>query len=298
MGLNTGRMGGYVGLAKVMVAIILCYVAISIVITTKDDFRLVIPYVEFAKQVRGVRPLLLDTSVLIDGRIDGLGQTGFLDAPLVVPQFVIEELQTLADSGTNSSAARGRRGLTLVSKLQANPYVDVSIDTTDIPRRSVDHMLLQLAADQNLRILTTDYNLNKVAQIHGVTVLNINDITNTLKSQAIPGETLLVEVVKHGEGPTRASATCPMAPWSSSKKPQTSRQDRRAHRDQLSADHRRPHDLRQLKLDGEAGHDGSSQVDQSPRPRPISREHRCAQREADHRAPVSSSSESRRNPRR
>jgi len=198
--LNSVRVLGYIGLGKVVVAIVLCYLAISVVLTTKDDFRLVIPYVEFAKQVRGIRPLALDTSVLIDGRIDGLGQTGFIDAPLVLPQFVIEELQTLADSGDKLKRARGRRGLTLVSKLQANPYLDISIDTTDVPRKNVDHMLLHLASQQNLRILTTDYNLNKVAQIHGVTVLNLNDITNRLKSEAVPGEVLTVEVIKPGEG--------------------------------------------------------------------------------------------------
>jgi uncharacterized protein YacL len=179
------------------------------VLTTKDDFRLVIPYVEFAKQVRGVRPLLVDTSVLIDGRVDMLGQTGFLDAPLIVPQFVLEELQALADSGDKLKRARGRRGLAMVSKLQANAFIDVSIDNADIPRKSVDHMLLQLAQDQNLRILTTDYNLNKVAQIHGVTVLNLNELSNALKSQAIPGETLTVEVVKHGEGATQGVGYLP-----------------------------------------------------------------------------------------
>lgn len=190
----------YLGLIKLAIGIAICYLAVSIVLTTKDDFRLVIPYVEFAKQVRGVRPLLLDTSVLIDGRIEALGQTGFLDAPLVVPRFVIEELQALADSSDKLKRARGRRGLTVVSKLQASPYIDVSIDNAEVPKKSVDHMLLQLASDQSLRILTTDYNLNKVAQIHGVTVLNLNDLTTTLKSQAIPGETLVVEVIKRGEG--------------------------------------------------------------------------------------------------
>ncbi|MCI0366336.1 MAG: PIN domain-containing protein [Phycisphaerales bacterium] len=191
----------YLSLIKLAISIAVCYLAVSIVLMTKDDFRLVIPYVEFAKQMRGVRPLLLDTSVLIDGRIDNLGQTGFLDAPLVVPLFVIEELQALADSSDKLKRARGRRGLGVVTKLQTSPKIDVSIDNaTEIPRRSVDHMLLQLAAEQNLRILTTDYNLNKVAEIHGVTVLNLNDLTTTLKSQAIPGETLVVEVVKPGEG--------------------------------------------------------------------------------------------------
>lgn len=208
--LTSGKTGlAYLQLLRLAIGIALCYLAVSIVLTTKDDFRLVIPYVEFAKQVRGVRPLLVDTSILIDGRIDLLGLTGFVDAPLIVPQFVLEELQALADSSDKLKRARGRRGLTMVSKLQANAFVDVSIDNADLPRKSVDHMLLDLAKAQSLRILTTDYNLNKVAEIHGVTVLNLNDLANALKSQAVPGETLTVEIVKHGEGATQGVGYLP-----------------------------------------------------------------------------------------
>ena len=199
--LTTDSWLAYKSLAKFIIGITLCYLAVSIVLTTKDDFRLVIPYVEFAKQVRGVRPLLLDTSGLIDGRIEGLGRTGFLDAPLVVPRFVINELQTLADSGDKLKRARGRRGLDVVSTLQGSPYVDISIDPAEFPGHSVDHMLIRMAADQQMRILTTDYNLNKVAQIHGVSVLNLNDLAGTLRPQVMPGETLEVEIVKRGEGP-------------------------------------------------------------------------------------------------
>ena len=189
----------YLSMVKLAIGLALCYLAVSIVLTTKDNFRLVIPYVEFSKQVRGVRPLLVDSSALIDGRIDLLSQTGFLDAPLIMPQFVLDELQRLADSADRLKRARGRRGLTIVSKLQANPRIDVSIDPTDATGLSVDHKLLNLASGQNLRVLTTDYNLNKVAQIHNVTVLNINDLANMLKSQVMPGEALMVEVVKAGE---------------------------------------------------------------------------------------------------
>lgn len=194
---STGQ--AYLGLIKLAIGITMCYLAVSIVLTTKDDFRLAIPYVEFAKQVRGVRPLVLDTSTLIDGRINSVGQTGLIDAPMIVPQFVIDELQTLADSADKLKRARGRRGLAMVSQLQANPYVAISIDIAEMPRRNVDQMLVQMAAEQGLRILTTDYNLNKVAQIRGVTVLNLNDVANALKSQAIPGEALVVEIVKRGE---------------------------------------------------------------------------------------------------
>ncbi|UCD76803.1 MAG: hypothetical protein JSV91_07715 [Phycisphaerales bacterium] len=208
-GLTTPTNQAYIGLFKVAIGITLCYLAVSIVLTTKDDFRLVIPYVEFARQVRGVRPFLLDTSVLIDGRIDQLAQTGFLAAPLIVPQFVVDELQKLADSGDKLKRARGRRGLEMVSHLQANPSVDVSVDNTVLPGHSVDHMLLQLAGDQNLRVISTDYNLNKVARIHDVTVLNLHDLASAMKSQAIPGETLSVEVVKTGEGPRQGVGYMP-----------------------------------------------------------------------------------------
>ena len=199
----------YLGLAKVIIAIVLCYLAVSIVLTTKDDFRVVIPYVEFTRQVRGLRPLLLDSSVLIDGRLEGLGETGFLAAPLVVAQFVLDELQTLADSSDKLKRARGRLGLTVLSRLQSNPHLDLSIDDTPVEGRSVDHKLLQLAADQNMRVLTTDYNLDKVAEIQGVPVLNINEMAQALKAQVIPGESLRIEVVKRGEAPKQGVGYLP-----------------------------------------------------------------------------------------
>ncbi len=189
----------YLGLIKVIIAIVLCYLAVSIVLTTKDDFRLVIPYVEFTRQVRGVRPLLLDTSALIDGRVEGLSESAFLSTPLVVPQFVLDELQTLADSSDKLKRERGRRGLDILGRLQANPYVDLSLDDVEVQGRSVDHMLLQLASQQNMRIMTTDHNLEKVGEIQGVPVLNINEMAKALKPQVVPGESLRVEVVKKGE---------------------------------------------------------------------------------------------------
>ena len=199
----------YLGLAKVIIAIVLCYLAVSIVLTTKDDFRVVIPYVEFTKQVRGVRPLLLDSSVLIDGRLEALAETGFLAAPVVVPQFVLDELQTLADSSDKLKRARGRLGLTVLGRLQASPYLDLSLDDTVVEGRSVDHKLLQLAADQNMRVLTTDYNLDKVAEIQGVPVLNVNEMAQALKAQVIPGENLRIEVVKCGESPKQGVGYLP-----------------------------------------------------------------------------------------
>ena len=198
--LTSGNWTAYLSLVKFVLGITLCYLAVSIVLTTKDDFRLVIPYVEFSKQVRGVRPLLLDTSALIDGRIDALGSSRFLDAPVVVPQFVIDELQTLADSSDKLKRERGRRGLDVIRDLQANPHVDVSIDTTESEGHGVDHQLLDLATRQSLRVVTTDYNLNKVAEIQGLTILNLNDLASALRPQVMPGEQLIVEISKTGEG--------------------------------------------------------------------------------------------------
>ncbi len=209
-GLTGGQMDNWRGLFKVMIAIILCYLAVSFVLTTKDDFRLVIPYVEFAKQVRGVRPILLDTSVLIDGRVESLSSTGLIDAPTVVPQFVIEELQTLADSSERMKRTRGRRGLSILGKLRESPYLDLSIDEAAVAMgQSVDRALVDLAQSQNLRILTTDYNLAKVGQIQGVSVLNVNDLANALKAQAIPGEEMSVEIIKRGEGPNQGVGYLP-----------------------------------------------------------------------------------------
>ena len=194
----------YLGLAKVVIGIVLCYLSVSVVLTTKDDFRLVLPYVEFARQVRGIRPLLVDTSTLIDGRIDDLGHSGFMDAPLIVPQFVLDELQTLADSSDKFKRERGRRGLDLVAKIQQNPYLDLTIDDLSVDGLNVDAKLVELARRQDMRIITTDTNLKKVAQINGVAVLNVNDLAAVLKATLVPGEAIQLELSKAGENPDQA----------------------------------------------------------------------------------------------
>ena len=198
---DAGQVTGsvYLGVSKAALALVLCYLSVSVVLTTKDDFRLVIPYVEFARQVRGVRPLLIDTSVLIDGRIDSVGQAGFVDAPILIPTFVLEELQRLADSQDRQKRIRGRRGLDMVSKLQENPYLDVAIEDTQPEGVGVDAMLVQLALDQEFRILTNDQNLRRVAEINGLPVLNLNELAGALRSSAVPGDRMEIEIVKPGE---------------------------------------------------------------------------------------------------
>jgi uncharacterized protein YacL len=193
----------YINLTKVSIGLILCYIAVSVVMTTKDDFRLVIPYVEFSKQNRGVRPMLLDTSAIIDGRILELSQTGALDAPFVVLQAVVDELQRLSDSPDKGKRARGRRGLDMVARLQAAPRIDLSIEDSSFEGTSVDRGLVEVAKRNGYRVVTTDAALSKVAEIAGVAAVNINSLAGILRTQSIPGDRLEIELVKPGEGPTQ-----------------------------------------------------------------------------------------------
>jgi len=188
---------------KAAFAITLCYLGASIVYTTQDEFRLIIPYVEFSKQLRGARPLVLDTSVIIDGRINDIAHTGFISAPVIVPRFVINELQTLGDSSDRLKRNRGRRGLDIVRKMQGNPHLDLSVSDVEVLGAGVDQMLIAFTQEHKAHLVTTDFNLNKVASIHNVQVLNINDLSNALKPVAIPGEHMSIEIVKHGEGETQ-----------------------------------------------------------------------------------------------
>ncbi len=188
---------------KWMLGICICYLTISIVMRTKDDVRFVIPYVEFAKQVKGARPLILDTSAIIDGRIADLCQSKLFDAPVIVPRFVLNELQLIADSADKLKRNRGRRGLDILNNMQANSVIDVKIDDTMFTEvdevKGVDQKLVMFARACNGRLATTDYNLSKVAQVREVDVVNINDLANSLKVVALPGETMEVKIIKPGE---------------------------------------------------------------------------------------------------
>ncbi|UCE99564.1 MAG: TRAM domain-containing protein [Planctomycetota bacterium] len=186
-----------------IMAICICYLVISIVIRTKDDVRFVVPYVEFAKQTKGSRPLVLDTSAIIDGRIADLYQSKLFDAPLIVPRFVLNELQLIADSADKLKRNRGRRGLDILNKMQTNPIIEVEIDDSAIPEveevTGVDQKLMMFTKHCNGKVATTDYNLSKVAQVRGVDVVNINDLANSLKTIVLPGETMEVKIIKPGE---------------------------------------------------------------------------------------------------
>ena len=179
-----------------------CYGCISILMQTKDDFRFIIPYVEFSKDIKGLKPLILDTSVVIDGRIADVVATDIMDGPLIMPRFVINELQGIADSSDKLRRTRGRRGLDILNRLRTDPAVELQIYDRDDPEFSgqpVDLKLVLLAKKLNGKIVTNDYNLNKVAKLHGVGVINLNDIANALKPVFLPGENIDVHIVKPGE---------------------------------------------------------------------------------------------------
>jgi uncharacterized protein YacL len=143
---------------------------------------------------------VLDTSVIIDGRIADICETGFLEGTLVVPQFVLRELQQVADSSDSLKRNRGRRGLDILQKMQKIAHVTVQIVETDFPEvREVDLKLIELARRMSGKIVTNDFNLNKVAQLRGVPVLNINELANSLKPVVLPGEVMRVFVIKEGK---------------------------------------------------------------------------------------------------
>jgi uncharacterized protein YacL len=187
---------------QLAIGIALSYLCISFLLQTRDDFRFIIPFVEFSKEVKGVKPYLLDTSVVIDGRIADLVETHIFDNQLVMPRFVLSELQGIADSGDKLRRSRGRRGLDILNRLRTNNLVDFRIhdrETPEMAGQPVDMKLVLLAKSLQGKVITGDYNLNKMAKIHGVPVINLNDIANALKPVYLPGESLEVRIVKPGE---------------------------------------------------------------------------------------------------
>ena len=205
--LNDKQQAKLALLTRLALMVVCSYVTIATFIQTQDDFRFVIPYVEFARQVRGGRPLVLDTSVIIDGRIADLCDTRVVDTQLIVPRFVLQELQAVADSSDKLKRNRGRRGLDILKRLQANPRVDLQMhdglvaggDGRPGERMRVDERLVLFAKGIGARVVTNDFNLNKVAQLSGVEVINLNEVANALKTVALPGEYLTVKVVKAGD---------------------------------------------------------------------------------------------------
>lgn len=187
---------------QLVLTVVFSCVAVVIIMQTKDEFRFVIPYVEFSRQLKGLRPLILDTNVIIDGRVADICETRLIDSPVVVPRFVLQELQEIADSTDRLTRNKGRRGLDILNRLQRCDKIDVTIhETPRAPGELVDNRLLSLAKELSARIMTNDFNLNKIAQLQGVEVININELANALKPAVIPGEEMTISILRPGDQP-------------------------------------------------------------------------------------------------
>ena len=150
---------------------------------------------------------ILDTSVIIDGRIADICDTGFIDGNLVVPRFVLDELQYIADSSDSMKRSRGRRGLDILNRMQRSNGINIEIVDQDFPKiKGVDSKLVALAKKMNGKIITNDFNLNKVAELQGITILNVNELANALKPVVLPGEIMTVKIIKDGKEPGQGVA--------------------------------------------------------------------------------------------
>ena len=200
------KMQQYRGGIGMVLTLTITYFSSSLLMQTRDDFRFVIPYVEFARELKGSHPLILDSSALIDGRIADVVETKIIDSKMIVPDFVLKEVQDIADSQDKNRRTRGRRGLDVLAKLQQMPHAEVTVYDTkkhEVEARSttVDQRLVELAKELNGRIVTSDFNLNKVAGVQGVEVINLNDVASSLRPRYLPGDTLKVRIMREGEAP-------------------------------------------------------------------------------------------------
>jgi uncharacterized protein YacL len=168
--------------------------------SNKEDFSLIIPYVRFASQNKPDNLLILDTSVIIDGRISELVEANFLEGTLVVPRFVLKELQNIADSPDPIRRARGRRGLETLSRIQKNRRNEVKIHEGDIPEETaVDAKLVRLARALSAKLYTNDFNLGKVAELQSVPYVNLNELAKSLKAVVLPGENFSLKIIREGK---------------------------------------------------------------------------------------------------
>src|SRR5438270_2471804 len=168
--------------------------------SNKEDFSLIIPYVRFAPQNKPDNLLLLDTSAIIDGRIADLIEANFVEGLIIVPRFVLRELQQIADSNDPIKRARGRRGLEMLNRIQRNPKNEVKIHEGDFPDEpEVDAKLVRLARNLNAKLFTNDYNLGKIAELQSVNHVNLHDLAKSMRIVLLPGEMVSLKIVREGK---------------------------------------------------------------------------------------------------
>ncbi|MCX5656986.1 MAG: PIN domain-containing protein [Candidatus Omnitrophica bacterium] len=196
-----------VSVLQVVLILTFCYLGMVMALRGKDEFSLIIPYVKLSRQNQSDEIVILDTSVIIDGRIADIFQTRFIEGRVIIPRFVLNELQQIADSQDSLKRTRGRRGLDVLNRIKKIPNIEVKIHEEDYPEiPEVDAKLVKLAKSLESRILTNDYNLNKIAELQGVTVLNINELSNAIKPVVLPGEKMTVKLIKEGKEHNQAIA--------------------------------------------------------------------------------------------
>ncbi|MFA5038379.1 MAG: hypothetical protein WC732_01715 [Candidatus Omnitrophota bacterium] len=183
------------------------YLGMAIALRGRDEFNLIIPYVKFRRQDEKADTVILDTSAIIDGRVVDILKTSFVEARLVVPRFVLKELQTIADSADSIKRQRGRRGLEILHLIRSDARFNLVVHEEDFAdTRDVDAKLVKLAKLLEAKIFTVDFNLNRISELQGVKVLNINELSNALKSVVLPGEALDVKPIKEGKEHNQAIA--------------------------------------------------------------------------------------------
>ena len=184
----------------ILSAIIFSYLGMVTVLRGQDEFTLVIPFVKLDTKGSGEELILLDTSVIIDGRIADIAETHFMSGKLILPRFVLKELQLISDSSDPLKRNRGRRGLDILNRMKANTAISIKINEMDFEEfNTVDAKLVKMAQVTNAKLFTNDFNLNKVAELQGVKVLNINELANALKPVVMPGELMQVKILKDGK---------------------------------------------------------------------------------------------------
>lgn len=187
-------------LIRTTLTLTFCYLGMALATRGKDEFNIIIPYVRLSRQDQTESVIVVDTSAIIDGRIVDICKTKFIEGKLVVPRFVLKELQQIADSSDPIKRQRGRRGLEVLNTIQKEMGIPVTIHEEDFPDVSeVDAKLVKLAKLLEASVFTVDFNLNRVATIQGVKVLNINELANALKPVVFPGEVMEIKLLKEGK---------------------------------------------------------------------------------------------------
>jgi uncharacterized protein YacL len=191
---------GTLSLVRVTLTLVFCYLGMVIGLRGKDEFNIIIPYVRLRRQDQTEEVALLDTSVIIDGRIVDICKAKFLEGKVIIPRFVLKELQQIADSTDPIKRQRGRRGLEILHVIQKEVGQDIALHEEEFPEtQEVDAKLVKLAKLLGAKILTVDFNLNRIASLQGIKVLNINELANALKPVVFPGEVKEIKLIKEGK---------------------------------------------------------------------------------------------------